>query len=92
MSQREFQSPPGPKAGRYGLWPMTLASLTVFQSPPGPKAGRYLAQSAPATLEGPCFNPRPARKPGATLIASIDAHGLLSFQSPPGPKAGRYPV
>ncbi len=64
---RMFQSSPGPKAGRYGRQPRAHArSVSRFQSSPGPKAGRY---RRPRPGSGPGhggFNPRPARRPGAT--------------------------
>ncbi len=120
-----FQSPPGPKAGRYVLSAIrspaermfsfnprparkpgatmpnlvsmgkALLRMYMFQSPPGPKAGRYLTPaSARVPKVATCFNPRPARKPGATwAIAGISIPAVVlhtKFQSPPGPKAGRY--
>ena len=37
-----------------------------------------------------CFNPRPARRPGATAAARRCDNVELLFQSSPSPKAGRY--
>ena len=36
-----------------------------------------------------CFNPRPARRPGAAAQAQRDTNSFRQFQSSPGPKAGR---
>ena len=65
-----FQSPPGPLAGRYGDGQGNLSKVVnMFQSPPGPLAGRYPAVRRSPPRAEPRFNPRPARWPGATLMA-----------------------
>ena len=65
--------------------------LYMFQSSPGPKAGRYLSSIRPGSFSGACFNPRPARRPGATSSEKFRTRNTRSlFQSSPGPKAGRY--
>ena len=65
-----FQSSPGPKAGRYLIRYNYYMLQKAFQSSPGPKAGRYRpAGSGLRSSARPCFNPRPARRPGATLVA-----------------------
>ena len=91
----QFQSSPGPKAGRsHSPGVQTRLSHRQFQSSPGPKAGRslvredvgvgivamprngvsILARPEGRALQTPrsrppsrrsCFNPRPARRPGA---------------------------
>ena len=38
-----------------------------------------------------CFNPHPARRPGATASAMASPPQSARFQSSPGPKAGCYP-
>src|SRR5262249_30889180 len=43
-----------------------LARFFKFQSSPGPKAGRHLAAPCWRRTTLACFNPRPARRPGAT--------------------------
>ena len=61
-----FQSSPGPKAGRYWGPVDYRISRDQFQSSPGPKAGRYRTSSRPSRMFRNRFNPRPARRPGAT--------------------------
>ena len=66
-----FQSSPGQKAGcnlpdgpGFPYSPVDL----VFQSSPGQKAGcNNRWKTLPANPLGACFNPHPARRPGATL-------------------------
>ena len=64
----QFQSAPGPGAGRYSGRTKLTPQETAFQSAPGPGAGRYRMMR---TLQVLCsrFNPLPARGPGDTLEA-----------------------
>ena len=59
-----FQSSPGPKAGcnRHRL--RDGATVEAFQSSPGPKAGCNIL-AVVFVKGGLCFNPHPARRPGA---------------------------
>ena len=41
-------------------------ALRLFQSSPGPKDGRYVALQVRCDNTADCFNPRPARRTGAT--------------------------
>ena len=86
-----FQSSPGPKAGRYLRVSFGLNTpLSPFQSSPGPKAGRYSAARWTCSGISRRFNPRPARRPGATDEWPRADLYMDAFQSSPGPKAGRY--
>ena len=68
----------------------SLASRSkAFQSSPTPKGGRYNNSSGTNVIRS-CFNPRPPRKVGATVLAR-DIDWLSQFQSSPTPKGGRYP-
>ena len=111
----EFQSSPGPKAGRCRNPTYALPVPFAFQSSPGPKAGRCLrlhegdaARHRVSILARPegralrrsrcrrpafsrCFNPRPARRPGAAWQFTSKKSIGGKFQSSPGPKAGRCP-
>ena len=77
-------------ANRIESTPPQCVSATAFQSSPGPKAGRSAMNLVSAWSTTTCFNPRPARRPGAPpgIIASFGA-STPEFQSSPGPKAGR---
>ena len=62
---------------------------SAFQSSPGPKAGRCRSTWHRRETWTRCFNPRPARRPGAAIsVQDLTVSGDL-FQSSPGPKAGR---
>ena len=61
----------------------------MFQPSPGPKAGRYEIRFWSQQARRRCFNPRPARRPGATLDPTTATAKWVTFQPPPGPKAGR---
>ncbi len=63
-----FQSSPGPKAGRSQALGPCASQMITFQSSPGPKAGRSAAFASVSVSEGPSFNPRPARRPGAPQV------------------------
>ena len=89
-STYEFQSSPSPKAGRY-----------VMSVSDGRPAGEVsiLAQPEGRALPRPDgvlvvdvrrFNPRPARRPGATAPTPKSSSAIDVFQSSPSPKAGRY--
>ena len=72
-----FQSSPGQKAGCNGT--LTIGGTTIsdmFQSSPGQKAGCNPQASASSTTEA-CFNPHPARRPGATLHSCQSGHCLF---------------
>ena len=43
---------------------------------------------SPTCLPPACFNPLPAREPGATLKRSLSPSFEMKFQSSPGPRAG----
>ncbi len=88
---REFQSSPGPKAGRYEIVALPRpARLPEFQSSPGPKAGRYtpeLLREMGALRVSILARPEGRALPAETeLLREI----VNRFQSSPGPKAGRY--
>ena len=83
-----FQSSPGPKAGRCVHLMQVYTTWILFQSSPGPKAGRCPPGSALCS-GSICFNPRPARRPGAAWRIAIALGSPIWFQSSPGPKAGR---
>ena len=84
----EFQSSPGPKAGRYLAEFRAVGADTMFQSSPGPKAGRYLRVSFGLNTPLSPFQSSPGPKAGATSRPT--APSCAMFQSSPGPKAGRY--
>ncbi len=64
-------------------------SLSLFQSSPSPGAGRCLRRGNHATAKR-CFNPRPARGPGAALGAGeTRALGEVSILAQPGGRALR---
>ena len=92
-TQLEFQSSPGPKAGRCVeglLRGSTMA--TRFQSSPGPKAGRCIhPHDLVALVEHVSILARPE---GRALPSCVMAQRTqsLAFQSSPGPKAGRCRV
>ena len=86
----EFQSSPGPRAGR--CRPRCCGAATPptpFQSSPGPRAGRCQCQNRTVRVLRIRFNPRPARGPGAARLKRAIASGSYTFQSSPGPRAGR---
>ncbi len=61
----------------------------MFQSSPSPKAGSYSCSSS-GRPSFQCFNPLPARRPGATFSHAPRCVLTLMFQSSPSPKAGSY--
>ncbi len=85
---KQFQSSPSPKAGSYLISDKFFIYIILFQSSPSPKAGSYCFHLG-CYCNGSCFNPLPARRPGAT-----DRDGIVRiesmFQSSPSPKAGSY--
>ena len=86
-----FQSPPGPRAGRYAsLNARTERSTRVFQSPPGPRAGRYPRGATASWSKPPRFQSPPGPRAGRYSTGSARPSVHLGFQSPPGPRAGRY--
>ena len=66
---------------------VAIADWLEFQSSPGPKAGCNHPRLRLSFCTR-CFNPHPARKPGATRRPAIRSMRLGRFQSSPGPKAG----
>jgi hypothetical protein len=60
----------------------------MFQSSPGPKTGCNLPPTHRRACQRPCFNPHPARRPGATLEGMSIVIVSRQFQSSPGPKTG----
>ncbi len=61
-----------------------------FQSSPSPKAGSYSPITASA-ISTRCFNPLPARRPGATVIAQRPAFAKdVSILSQPEGRELRY--
>ena len=91
-NQGRFQSSPSPKAGRYEAGALAPASSPKGVSILAQPEGRALPSCSPAaSWTTSCFNPRPARRPGATCHAHSGWHQQPSrFQSSPSPKAGRY--
>ena len=65
-----------------------VAEAAAFQSSPSPKAGSY-GPILPSGLVLRCFNPLPARRPGATYLFHA-VFVVFKFQSSPSPKAGSY--
>ena len=63
-------------------------STKLFQSSPGQKAGCNHAYQQYCCCANPCFNPHPARRPGATRTGVSMVEDVASFQSSPGQKAG----
>ncbi len=57
---------PDPKAGRNVHTKIAIKCASLFQSSPDPKAGRNAA-ATPARVHPNSSNPRPTRRPGATL-------------------------
>ena len=85
----EFQSSPGPRAGRYGSAFATGFYDIVFQSSPGPRAGRYKRKSITSPAAG-SFQSSPGPRAGRYAEGVSVVGGLKAFQSSPGPRAGRY--
>ncbi len=71
----KFQSSPGPKAERNSRPAPGAGTPVAFQSSPGPKAERNPAGGGARKHRNACFNPRPARRPSATVPTSM-ARGL----------------
>ena len=84
-----FQSSPSPKAGRYSVRLRHVPQPVTFQSSPSPKAGRYSRCAAPRRATTPRFNPRPARRPGATgaFVAVTSFAVLVSILAQPEGRA-----
>ena len=61
--------------------------VTLFQSSPGPKAGRY-RRGWCSSRNWSCFNPRPARRPGATSLQHGDHVLLRGFNPRPARRPG----
>ena len=66
-----FQSSPTPKGGRYVSVRQQRGGDHMFQSSPTPKGGRYTGIETVAHIRK-CFNPRPPRKVGATVLDCCD--------------------
>ena len=85
-----FQPSPGPKAGCY-FSTLSFAGSTVPVSTLTRPEGRVLPAAActhPRYTN--CFNPHPARRPGATRKSLSRPAACSKFQPSPGPKAGCY--
>ena len=61
-----------------------------FQSSPTSQGGRYHVSQGKQPNRY-CFNPRPPRKVGATVLAPIMETLKQLFQSSPTSQGGRYP-
>ena len=87
--QNEFQSSPGQKAG-CNVIDARLASLChyLFQSSPGQKAGCNLDFGLSHKIIVPCFNPHPARRPGATVPGGRMCRWLAGFNPHPARRPG----
>jgi len=59
-----------------------------FQSAPGLEAGRCVCGNVDP-VPVPCFNPRPALRPGDAMHIGVVRHTDAKFQSAPGLEAGR---
>ena len=85
-----FQSSPDPKAGRHE----TLMAEDVLTCPvsilarPEGRAPRRRWVASPTPRHS--FNPRPTRRPGATMRLDSSSRRCRWFQSSPDPKAGRH--
>ena len=65
-----------------------VARPRVFQPSPGAMAGCDTSYSWPTTWRSPCFNPHPARWPGATARSALSVTYRPEFQPSPGAMAG----
>ncbi len=84
-----FQSSPSPGAGRCVVNPWVgCGVVNPFQSSPSPGAGRCSC-SCPGTPGEDCFNPRPARGPGAAADRAAPQNRLnrVSILAQPGGRA-----
>ena len=86
----QFQSPPRPKTGRnHRVRREIVAPVRRFQSPPRPKTGRDAMGCDIHAMIEVSFNPRPARRQGATGDRGVEDRLIRAFQSSPCPKTGR---
>ncbi len=84
-----FQSSPGSVAGCDGSQPRSCISSRMFQSSPGSVAGCDAFPLVFPWWRKKCFNPHPARWPGATSSCPMaPATARCEFQSSPGSVAG----
>ena len=72
-SINQFQSSPAPRRGRYQDGQQRHRATELFQSSPAPRRGRYTDYVRNARRYW-CFNPRPRRGAGATLLIAV-SHG-----------------
>jgi len=85
-----FQSAPGREAGRSGHRVRSAVMAGRFQSAPGREAGRSIAWQSPDHEPSPCFNPRPAGRPGEAAFApSAATQNRVSIRARPGGRAKR---
>ena len=90
LGTNEFQSSPGPKAGRSEKnAPWLRDSIDAFQSSPGPKAGRSEACPRGSSRLSSMFQSSPGPKAGRSHCHVMCSVSEYRFQSSPGPKAGR---
>ena len=85
-----FQPSPGPKAGCYNLATLQPLRQSLVSTLTRPEGRVLLQQRRRVALRRYCFNPHPARRPGATTWVWRSAAGVAGFQPSPGPKAGCY--
>ncbi len=60
----------------------------VFQSSPGPKAGCYRPRERQSRQGAACFNPHPARRPGATSASTLAGARPARFNPHPARRPG----
>ena len=89
-SCHEFQSSPALSSGRYGpRLPRAHGHLQVsILARPFERALRPTARMG--FLRGPCFNPRPPFRAGATTAKRSCVNTASAFQSSPALSSGRY--
>ena len=71
-----FQSSPGPKTGCFTTAASPMYRMRQeFQSSPGPKTGCFRSHRLEVTAGHQCFNPHPARRPGASGTSILMSTG-----------------
>ncbi len=85
-----FQSSPSPKAGRYILAAVVVHGQELVSILAQPEGRALRDDRRPWQSSNASFNPRPARRPGATAVGNAGSVYRTMFQSSPSPKAGRY--
>ncbi len=88
---KAFQSPPGPRAGRYAPRPAAWAPATRrFNPRPALGPGATSKARALAIARGFEFQSPPGPRAGRYVARLRGLGAVVGFQSPPGPRAGRY--